>query len=258
MKSTKKLHILLLEDEIPAFQKLIAYLTDFFGEAFSHEHVRTVKEGITLLRGMTNYDLILSDIKLLDGTSFEIFHQIETKTPIIFCTAYDEHLLEAFQTNGIAYILKPYSRRDFDRALQKFKDLFEPQSLTSEIFEQLRNVLDTKEERYKKRFAIKKKEGIKLLETVTISLIQAQGDFCQIIDHDGKLHSISKNIGTLVSELDPKTFFRINRSQLVHILHIEQIAPYSKNRLALKMKGAKEHAITSSSVTKEFRAWLEQ
>ncbi len=258
MKSFERIHILLLEDELPAFQKLIAHLTNFFGDSFSYDHVRSVKESVALLQNRNNYDLILSDIKLLDGASFEVFQKVETKSPIIFCTAYDEHLLEAFQTNGIAYVLKPYSEKDFEQALQKFKDLFAPRSFKKNLFEELKHILENDQQRFQKRFAIKKKGGIKLLETVVISLIQAQGDFCQITDQDGKLHSISKNIGTLVPKLDPKTFFRINRSQLVHMLHIEKIEPYSKNRLALKMKGCKEHVITSSSVTKEFRTWLEQ
>ena len=118
-------------------------------------------------------------------------------------------------------------------------------------------MLGAKDENYKKRFAIKKRDGIKLLDASQISLIQANGDFCKIFDSQGHLHSISKNIGVLVEELNPKHFFKINRSQIVGIEHIEKINPYSKNRLALSLKGVKEHAITSTSTTSEFRKWLE-
>ena len=114
------MRIFILEDEIPANKKLVAYLTDYFGESVSLESARTVKDGIELLSNDSDYDLILSDIKLLDGTSFEVFHKVETKIPIIFCTAYDEHLLQAFQMNGIAYILKPYQKKDLEDALKKF------------------------------------------------------------------------------------------------------------------------------------------
>ncbi len=251
------MRILILEDEIPANKKLMAYLTDYFGESAFIESVRTVKDGIEILGNSSNYDLILSDIKLLDGMSFEVFQEIETKTPIIFCTAYDEHLLQAFQINGIAYILKPYQKKDLEAALKKFQLLFEPKILDKHIVQKLRDVLSNTDESYKKRFAIKKSGGIKLLDTSQISLIQADGDFCRIIDSEGYLHCISKSIGVMAQELNPKHFFKINRSQIVGMEHIEKIHPYSKNRLAINLKGTKEHVITSTSTTKEFRKWLE-
>lgn len=252
------MHILILEDEIPARKKLVTYLTEFFGASLILDHVRTVKEGIHMLDGNPTYDLILSDIKLLDGLSFEVFEKVEIRAPIIFCTAYNEHLLQAFQTNGIAYILKPYSLSDLHDALKKYKILFQSTSYEKDVFRQLKHVLDKKEKSYKKRFAIKKQNGIKLLNTMDISLIQANGDFCKINDINGKLHSVSRNISALTTELNPNYFFRINRSQIIHIKHIREIMPYSKNRLLLKVHGTKDHLITSSSVTKEFRKWLEQ
>lgn len=251
------MRILILEDEIPAKKKLVSYLTNFFGELVVLNSTRTVKGGKELLHKNTDYNLILSDIKLLDGNSFEVFRTMETLPPIIFCTAYDEHLLEAFQTNGIAYVLKPYNESELQLALNKFEKLFEPRTLEKDIFRQLQKVLDASDKTYKRRFAIKKSNGIKLLDTSKISLIQANGDFCKIFDSTGQLHSISKSIGVFVEELNPKLFFKINRSQIVGIEHIKNIEPYSHNRLALHLEGVKEHIITSSSTTKNFRIWLE-
>ncbi len=251
------MRILIVEDEVPAEKKLVKYLVDYFGKSVALESVRTVKAGTALLEKNSDYDLILSDIKLLDGSAFDIFQKVTTKTPIIFCTAYDAHLLEAFQANGIAYILKPYQKKDLEAALKKFDMLFEPKSVEKDIFYQLKEVLETKNEHYKRRFAIKKSNGIKLLETSEISLVQANGDFCKLFDSTGQLHSVSKSIGILINELNPKHFFKINRSQIVGIEHIEKIEPYSSNRLALRIKGLKEHVITSASTTKEFRIWIE-
>ncbi|MGD1841374.1 MAG: LytR/AlgR family response regulator transcription factor [Thermonemataceae bacterium] len=250
------MRILILEDEAPAKRKLIGYLSDFLEVPFTQDSARTVVKGIELLHD-DRYDLILADIKLLDGTSFEIFQKVETTTPIIFCTAYEEHLLEAFQTNGIAYVIKPYSRNDLESALKKFQGLFENITLNKEVLIQLQLALDMKNETYKKRFVIRKREGIKLLNTSEISLIQASGDFCKIVDRKGHLHMISKSIGMLEQQLNPKDFFRINRSQLVGIESIQKIEPYTKNRLVLKIEGVVEPVKTSSSATKAFRIWLE-
>lgn len=251
------MRILILEDEVPAKKKLVSYLTGFFGEFTRFECARSVKEGIEFLEKDGDYHLILSDIKLLDGTAFDVFGKVTTKTPIIFCTAYDDHLLQAFQSNGIAYILKPYQKRDLEVALEKFEVLFEPKILKKDMFHHLKEVLESNRENYKKRFAIKKKDGIQLLETTQIGLIKANGDFCQIVDSNGLWHSISKSMGTLEKELDPKQFFRINRSQIVGIDHVKKIVPYTKNRLALKITGVKENVITSTSTTRDFRVWIE-
>ncbi len=251
------MRILILEDEIPAKKKLVYHLTNFFGDSVVLDSVRSIKEGIESLKNNPEYNLILSDIRLLDGNSFEVFKNTPTLTPIIFCTAYNEHLLEAFQTNGIAYVLKPYQEHELQSALKKFEKLFQPKVVEKSIFNQLQIALDKREENYKKRFAIKKSNGIKLIETSDIGLIQASGDFCKIFDHNGQLHSISRSIGILTKELNPEQFFKINRSQIVGMAYIEKIESYSNNRLALYIKGLKEHVITSSTITKEFRIWLE-
>ena len=66
-----------------------------------------------------SYDFILSDIQLLDGISFDLFDEIQLEAPIIFCSAHDEYLFKAFNTNGIAYILKPYTKSEFNKAIEK-------------------------------------------------------------------------------------------------------------------------------------------
>jgi len=249
--------ILIIEDETPAYKKMINYITNYLGSNFKHTHVRSVKNGITTLQNNEVYDLIFADIKILNGTSFDIFNQVKFSTPIIFCTAYDEHLLKAFQTNGIAYILKPYSQEDLNNAMVKFETLFETKSYDKNIFNQFKLLLDNKDKQYKKRLAVKKKEGVKLIDLETICLIEVFGDLCKLYDKKGKLHTISKSLGALYNELNPNQFFKINRSQIVQINYIETIAPHSKNRLYLKITTVKNLVITSSSVTKEFRIWLE-
>lgn len=99
--------ILILEDEIPTYQKLIKCLDIFFDIKISHDWGRSISDGEKLLNENT-YDFILSDIQLLDGTSFDLFNKIKIDAPIIFCSAHDEFLFQAFNTNGIAYILKPF------------------------------------------------------------------------------------------------------------------------------------------------------
>ncbi len=253
----QKMTILIIEDETPAYKKLLNYITNYLGGNFTHTHVRSVKDGVATLKNAKTYHLIFADIKILNGTSFDIFNQVTFSTPIIFCTAYDEHLLKAFQTNGIAYILKPYSQEELNEAIKKFETLFETQPYDKDIFHQFKLLLDTKASVYKKRLAVKKKEGVKLIDVENICLIEAFGDVCKLYDTNERLHTISKSLGALYNELPPNQFFKVNRSQIVHIDYIENIAPHSKNRLYLKISNIADLVITSSKVTRDFRVWLE-
>ncbi|WP_282074952.1 LytR/AlgR family response regulator transcription factor [Maribacter aquivivus] len=252
--------LLILEDEIPAYQKLLSHLKTFFDDEITSHWARSIVEGKILLAS-NSYDLILSDIKLLDGISFDLFNEVEVTCPIIFCSAYDDYLFQAFNTNGIAYILKPYTNADFIKALEKYQSLFKQgeydSKLSSDTFNALKLALQEDQNNYKKRFVIKRPNGIQLLNTSEISMIEASGDFCIAVDQEGKRHPISQTIGSLVQQLPPQKFFRINRSEIVHIEFIEQIESHFKNRLLITVKGCKEKAMTSTSTTSDFRKWLE-
>ena len=114
------MNMLILEDEIPAYEKLLKHLKLEFQTEIQHDWARSVQEGESFLRRANSYELILADIELLDGTSIDLFKKIKGDCPIIFCSAYDEYLFEAFQSNGIAYILKPYTQEDIHRAFSKY------------------------------------------------------------------------------------------------------------------------------------------
>lgn len=253
------MNILILEDEIPAYQKLTKCLDTFFDVKISQDWARSIVDGEQLLKE-NNYDFILSDIQLLDGLSFDLFNKIKIEVPIIFCSAHDNYLFQAFNTNGIAYILKPYSQDDFNKAIFKYQSLFKKgdyKTLDSTTIDALKSALQDEYTTYKKRFVIKKTSGIQLLNASDISLINASGDFCLVYDNDGKRHTISQNLGSIFQQLNPKKFFKINRSEIVNIDFIENIESHFKNRLLISIKKHKEKVMTSSSTTSDFRKWLE-
>ena len=252
--------LLILEDEIPAYQKLVTFVNTYFETEVPHDWARSNTDGKALLN-TNRSDFILSDIQLLDGISFDLFNDIETDTPIIFCSAHDEYLFEAFNTNGIAYILKPYSQSDFKKAIEKYQSLFKQgdyNTLNHQTITELKIALKEEHNTYKKRFVIKKAKGIKLLNVSDISSIEASGDFCIATDYKGKRHTISQNLGSINKQLQTTKFFKINRSEIVSIDFIENIENHFKNRLLIKMTGLEENVMTSTATTSEFRKWLEQ
>lgn len=245
--------LLIIEDETTAYEKLITVVGQLLGIDFEHDWAKSVKQTRQLIKQKVDYDLVIADIQLSDGLSLSAFEDQDLTCPIIFCSAYNDYLLEAFQTNGIAYILKPYEKEDLQAAFDKYDKLFPPdkQVLTSlkRVFQQ--------PNRFKERLVIKTPKGIQLLFTKDISLIEARGDFCRLYRPDGKVFSQGKSLSSLMEMLDPRYFFRVNRSQIVRLDHLLDIEPYFKNRLALRVKGYPETVTTSSTHTKAFREWLE-
>ena len=205
-------------------------------------------------------DLILSDIELLDGKVFKLYEQYEIQSPIIFTTAYDQYLLEAFQTNGIAYLLKPFSDEELKKALDKYLKLFkskESNTLDQQVIEEFKTALMSSQKEYKKRFTIKKSSGIFLLNTSDIAYFSASDDLVFAIDVNKKKHVVNYRMADLEELLDPSMFFRINRSEMVNIHFIEKMEAYFGNRLVVTMKNDKVDLKTSGPKTSTFRKWVE-
>ena len=250
--------VLILEDEIPAYEKLLGFITKNIPGVEVLGWARSIKEGLPLLD--KGPDLIFSDIELLDGNSFALFETSKVECPIIFCTAFDNYLFQAFQTNGIAYLLKPYSEEKFKEAVGKYHTLFDGGSVKSidqNVISELKAILEREKTSYKRRFSIKKKSGIKILNVEDIVSFEANGDFSFAYDNQEKKHVINYALGEIESKLDPAQFFRINRSEIIHIDYVQSIEPHFKNRLAIKLSKRAEVVYTSSTKTPSFRTWID-
>lgn len=255
------MNILILEDEIPAYEKLLNFITTEIPSAQIVGWARSNVEAKVLLKTKSPIDLIFSDIELLDGTSFETFEAIRVDCPIIFCTGFDQYVLKAFQTNGIAYLLKPYTLENFEEAYTKYQRLFAKpisSNLSPDVLNELKQVLQADKKAYQRRFTSKKKDGIKLLETKAIICFEANGDFCLASDSKGSKHVINHSLSEIEDKVDPSFFFRINRSQLINIDFIEKIDAHFKNKLSITMRQLSGSFLTSSAKTSDFRKWLER
>ena len=107
--------IFIVEDEELAVKKLKKTLQTVDEDATVVGEADSIKSSVSWLENNPDPDLILMDIELADGQSFEIFNQTQVKSPVIFITSYDEYALKAFKVNSIDYLLKPVqkeARRD--------------------------------------------------------------------------------------------------------------------------------------------------
>jgi len=241
--------ILMLEDERPAATRLQAMVRKRYPEA-NLTWYRSAAEARSDLSEHRRFDLILSDIELLDGPVFPLFREFEPSCPIIFCTAYDHYYVEAFQTTGIAYLLKPYSEEAVEAAFAKFERLFGTDRPSEALHTFLRK-------QYKKSYAVKHHASTYVLPVETINYFRAQGDFVEAHDRAGKRHFLNTTLKQIEQEVNPTHFHRINRSEILAFSCIDHTAPHTKNRLAIHLTDGQTVLYTSNARTPGFRAWLE-
>ncbi|MCU0324571.1 MAG: response regulator, partial [Spirosomaceae bacterium] len=132
--------ILIVEDEIPARKKLKRFMDELDSRIEIIAEIDTVAAGIRFLKN-NSVDLIFSDIELLDGNSFEIYNQVPVACPIIFTTAYNQFWMNAFEGNGIDYLLKPFSKDRFQKSWDKFMMLRNAPNDTHNLLQNISKIL---------------------------------------------------------------------------------------------------------------------
>lgn len=201
-------------------------------------------------------DLVFSDIELLDGNVFSLLKENIVTSPIIFTTAYNNYYQDAFDVNGIDYLLKPINFERFYKAMKKFDGL--KISERNPDWNKISELLHQKTKKYKERIIIKDASKIQILNTEkTVAILSHLGKLTAI-DDSGNEYEFRYKLSELALELDPKFFFQINRGEIININFIERIEPYFNDRLSIRMKNLKTKLVTSASSTVEFRKWIGQ
>ncbi len=247
--------ILIIEDEEPAVKRLQKHLKEIEPNAILLDYIVSVSTAIKWLAENEMPDLIISDIQLSDGLSFEIFKTVEITCPIIFTTAYDHYAIEAFKVNSIDYLLKPVKKEELDTALTKYKKA-KSTAPALDITQLLKSIGSTSSD-YKKRFVVRYGEHIKTINTEEIAFFNTEDKANFLTTKDGRRYVIDFNLDALEALLDPKTFFRINRQYIIGIHSIAEMFAYTKGRVLVKLNPAAKHeTIVSTERSAEFKLWL--
>src|SRR5687768_14534104 len=118
------INILIIEDEEPAARRLWKLIQEIDPGAVLCDSLHSVKDAVQWLQTNPAPDLIISDIQLSDGISFDIFRQTATRCPVIFTTAFDQYAIEAFKVNSVDYLLKPVKKNELQNAFSRFYETF--------------------------------------------------------------------------------------------------------------------------------------
>jgi DNA-binding LytR/AlgR family response regulator len=251
------MNVIIIEDEKPSARRLQRMLSEINIESKAMLH--SVSEAIDWFETNEHPDLILLDIQLSDGLSFEIFERVEVKSAIIFTTAYDEYALKAFKLNSIDYLLKPIDDEELKTALDKFQ-VNHPKKNNilvdiNKIKELLINPLD---KQYKKRFTFKIGQHLRVVEASNVVCFYSDHKATYCHTRDKKNYLMDASLEHLEDQLDPKIFNRVNRKFIIHMNAITDIISYTNSRLQVKLQGFSElDIIVSRERVKDFKTWLE-
>lgn len=226
------INAIIVEDEELAAKRLRRLIGEVATDIHILEHFEKVSETVHYLRkSAAEVDLIFLDIHLADGNSFEIFEQMEVRTPIIFTTAYDQYALEAFRQTSIDYLLKPIQGNDLDRSLEKFRQLASPPPDYTKLLAALQQENQTP----KKRFLVSAGTKIRSVKVEQVAIFYAANKATFLLTQDGKRYDINYTLEKLVQQLDEDTFFRANRKCFLHIDNIKEVYPFSKSKLKVEL-----------------------
>ncbi|AXT19599.1 response regulator [Flavobacteriaceae bacterium AU392] len=251
------MRVIIIEDEKPSARRLERMLQklDIQAEVLLH----SVEESIKWFQNNLHPNLIFLDIQLSDGLSFEIFETINVKSAIIFTTAYDEYALQAFKLNSIDYLLKPIDEDDLVKAVSKYKDRAPKQQSVTLDFNDIKKMLVNPIEReYKKRFSVKIGQHLKLINIDEIECFYSENKGTYLYTSEGRNYLLDTTLEHLEDELEPDTFFRVNRKFYVNINAIKDMISYTNSRLQIKLNTYSEgEVIVARERVKAFKNWLE-
>ncbi|SDI64529.1 LytR/AlgR family response regulator transcription factor [Chryseobacterium jejuense] len=248
--------ILIVEDERPNADRLKRLLQ----KLRPHIEILSVEDSITStvnwLENNVVPDIIMMDVRLADGLSFEIFNKHEIKSAVIFTTAYDEYAVQAFKYNSIDYLLKPIEEDELDAALKRYETFMEAVPVVGSAIEGLLNYIQPKD--YRKRFLIAHRDGYKTVLAEDILYFYTELGISKAMLNTGTVENIPQTLEELEKQLDPKFFFRANRQFIIHIDSVKQIFNHFNGKLKLELRKQPEmEVIVSREKASIFKSWMD-
>lgn len=201
-------------------------------------------------------DLILSDIQLSDGISFDIFETSRLRCPIIFTTAFDEYAIRAFKLNSIDYLLKPVDPSELSAALAKYRSL----SAENVIGEQLRQLMDMwaqqPHRQYKERFLTLHRNTLVPVPQQQVAFFVKEELIYLYTVANEKLISEHHTLDEIETLLDPEVFYRVNRQYILHIQSVARVKTTHKG-LSVQLKAPFNIEVDiSREKASSFKKWL--
>lgn len=247
---------LIIEDEKAALRNLKAAMKEVDADFEIVGETDSVTGTLEWFASHPMPELVFMDIHLADGSAFGIFEQADITCPIIFTTAYDEYALQAFRVNSIAYLLKPISSSDLQKAIDKLKMLEGAVQPTID-FQAVMHALK-REESYKTHFLVPVKgDRFVPVSVEQISYFYIDGGAVKAVTQSAEMFDFQQTLDELAEQLNPRQFFRANRQYFIAHKAITGVSLWFGGRMVLQLSpAANEKVIISKARVPAFKEWF--
>jgi DNA-binding LytR/AlgR family response regulator len=250
--------IVIIEDEMLTAEDLKETILNHLPTAQIEAIIPSVKKALEYFSTSPKVDLIFSDIQLQDGASFDIYRQIHVSAPIIFCTAFNEYALDAIKSNGIDYVLKPFSQEEISKAIDKYLAL-RNNMVSSNVNPaiNIENLISSLGSASKKSsILVYYKDKILPIRIEDIVIFYKQNEITYLKTVAGKAYSIDQTMDQL-EETIGKNFFRINRQCLVNHKSIRETTNLFNRKLQITLEVPLDFEVeVSRNRVSDFLEWL--
>tara|TARA_R110002051_G_scaffold300081_1_gene367379 strand:- start:125 stop:886 length:762 start_codon:yes stop_codon:yes gene_type:complete len=244
---------LIIDDEAPAREGLHNLLKEF---PETIQVLDSAKNGIEAEEKIISLkpDIIFLDIEMPGCTGFELLAKLETIPIVVFCTAYDEYALEAFETNSIDYLVKPIKLERIKRTIQKLKT-FENNISSDEILTALKKIANKKEVQKMTSITVKKDNKLLFIKLDDVSFFESDHNYVSINTEFNRYLS-NESITNLAAKL-PDIFLRIHRGIIINKNYVNDIQKYFNSRYIITLNDKKKMSITSGrSYNEVIKNWI--
>ena len=248
----------IIEDEQLTAEDLANILVKLPEKVEVMKILTSIKESVEFFSLGVRPDIIFCDIELGDGQSFEIFKRIQISVPVIFCTAYNKYALQAFENNGIGYVLKPFTRKSIKEALDKFVNLKKPIAPASPDLATLLSGLQSAQVQEKKTSSllVTWKDKIIPVKHEDIALFGLEHKSTFLVTFDNQKLFVTYTLDEL-EQICGDSFYRASRQFLINREAVEEAMNYSTRKLLVKLKVPGNYEITvAKGKISEFLSWL--
>src|ERR1700712_593484 len=228
--------VLIIDDEPLARMVVLEYLQDFK----EIEVLGECNDGFEGLKAIQQYqpDLIFLDVQMPKINGFEMLELVENPPAVIFTTAFDEYAIKAFETHAVDYLLKPFGKERFGKAVEKWLNQSTP-AQTQKVADEMLNSVVSASPAQHERIVVKTGTKVKIIPVQDVQYLEADDDYVSVFTQDGS-YLKNKTMNFFEQTLDPRQFVRVHRSYMIAIQQITRIDPYEKDaHLAILKSGAK-------------------
>jgi two-component system response regulator LytT len=254
------MRVIIIEDEKKTAKELKGMLINIDSDINVVATLTSVSSAVKWLKENASPELIFSDIQLGDGLSFEIFQEVQTKAPVIFCTAFDQYAIKAFEANSIDYLLKPIEEDILQRSVEKYMNLKDHlSSASSQYSANLNKVIVQMGTTYKQTLLVHYREKIIPIKVIDIAFVYAANGLVHVNIGNDKSYAVQYTIEQLEQLLNPHQFYRANRAFIINRDTIQNVEHYFNRKLYVKTKHEPpEKIIVSKIKAQPFLNWMEQ